>query len=147
MKTVNKSVLIWYSPLEMYELVTDVAKYPEFLPWCDHAAVVEATDDGMVAEIGIAFSGVRQSFRTRNAHVPGREVGMSLIDGPFSNLDGRWKFLPLGDGSQRASKVELSLQYGFSNATLSRLVGPVFDRIAASMVDAFVKRAQNVYGE
>lgn len=146
MKTVNKSVLIWYSPQEMYELVIDVARYPEFLPWCDHASVLENFPDGMTAEVGIAFSGIRQTFTTRNTHVTGREVGMALVDGPFSSLDGHWAFHALGDGSQRACKVELSLKYGFSNATLGRLVGPVFDRIATSLVDAFVKRAQEVYG-
>ena len=73
-------------------------------------------------------------------------VGMSLIDGPFSNLSGMWRFTPVGDGSQRACKVELDLQYGFSSKTLAALVGPVFDKIAASLVDAFVKRAETVYG-
>lgn len=146
MKTVHKSVLIWYSPQEMYELVTDVARYPEFLPWCDHAAVVQTHADGMTAEVGIAFGGIRQTFTTRNTHVTGQEVGMALVNGPFSQLDGRWAFHTLGDGSQRASKVELVLRYGFSNAALAKLVGPVFDRIAGSRVDAFVKRAQDVYG-
>ncbi len=147
MKTVHKSVLIWYSPAEMYALVTAVDQYPAFLPWCDHAQVLEELPDGMKAEVGIAFSGIRQKFVTRNVHVEGSSVVMQLIEGPFSSLDGQWSFLPLGDGSQRACKVELSLNYGFSNATLGKLVGPVFDRIAASLVDAFVKRAQQVYGE
>jgi ribosome-associated toxin RatA of RatAB toxin-antitoxin module len=71
---------------------------------------------------------------------------MRLVNGPFSHLDGQWTFQPVGEGSQRACKVELSLNYGFSNATLATLVGPVFDRIAGSMVDAFVKRAEQVYG-
>ena len=147
MKTVHKSVLIWYSPAEMYALVTAVDQYPAFLPWCDHALVLEQLPDGMKAEVGIAFSGIRQKFVTRNVHVDARSVTMQLVDGPFSSLDGQWNFLPLGDGTQRACKVELSLNYGFSNATLGKLVGPVFDRIAASLVDAFVKRAQQVYGE
>jgi ribosome-associated toxin RatA of RatAB toxin-antitoxin module len=71
---------------------------------------------------------------------------MKLIEGPFSRLDGQWKFTPLGAGDQRACKVELELHYGFDNATLSRLVGPVFDKIASSMVEAFVKRAEQVHG-
>jgi ribosome-associated toxin RatA of RatAB toxin-antitoxin module len=71
---------------------------------------------------------------------------MSLVKGPFSNLSGMWRFTPVGDGSQRACKVELDLQYGFSSKTLAALVGPVFDKIAASLVDAFVKRAETVYG-
>ena len=147
MKTVHKSVLIWYSPQEMYALVTDVAQYPQFLPWCDQAAVLEHDENGMLAEIGISFSGVRQTFVTRNAHIPASRVDLKLVNGPFSDLDGQWNFLPIGDGSQRACKVELSLSYGFSNATLANLVGPVFDRIAANMVDAFVKRAQQIYGD
>jgi ribosome-associated toxin RatA of RatAB toxin-antitoxin module len=145
-KTVHKSVLIWYSPAEMYALVTAVADYPQFLPWCDHARVVESDASGMTAEVGISFSGIRQSFTTRNDHIEGRQVAMRLVDGPFSHLDGQWNFVPLGDGSQRACRVEFTLNYGFDNATLARLVGPVFDKIAGSLVDAFVKRAEQVYG-
>jgi ribosome-associated toxin RatA of RatAB toxin-antitoxin module len=147
MKTVSKSVLIWYSPQEMYALVTEVDQYPQFLPWCDNARVVTADASGMTAEVGISFSGIRQTFTTRNEHTPGQQVTMKLVNGPFSRLDGVWNFLPIGDGTQRASKVELTLHYGFTNATLGKLVGPVFDKIAGSMVDAFVKRAAQVYGE
>jgi ribosome-associated toxin RatA of RatAB toxin-antitoxin module len=146
MKTVSKSVLIWYSPQEMYVLVTGVEQYPQFLPWCDHARVVTAEENGMTAEIGIAFSGIHQKFATQNTHILDRQVRIKLLNGPFSALDGEWNFLPIGDGSQRACKVELTLNYGFDNATLGRLVGPVFDKIAGSMVDAFVKRAEQVYG-
>lgn len=146
MKTVNKSVLIWYSPREMYTLVTDVERYPEFLPWCDHASVVEHKSDGMVAEIGIAFGGIHQVFTTTNTHTADSRVGLKLVKGPFSRLEGQWNFHPIGDGSQRACKVELALNYGFESATLAKLVGPVFDKIAGNLVDAFVKRAQHVYG-
>jgi ribosome-associated toxin RatA of RatAB toxin-antitoxin module len=146
MKTVHKSVLIWYSAEEMFELVTDVASYPEFLPWCDHASVAPEGEHGMKAEIGIAFGGIHQTFTTHNEHVPGREVSMKLVDGPFSRLDGQWKFTPLGTAEQRACKVELELHYGFDSTALRTLVGPVFDKIAGSMVEAFVKRAEQVYG-
>ena len=147
MKTVNKSVLIWYSPEEMYALVTDIAAYPQFLPWCDHATVVALEADGMTAEVGITFGGIRQTFTTRNRHTDGRAVAMQLVDGPFSRLDGKWRFIPLAEGKQRACRVELVLQYGFDNAALGALVGPVFDRIAGSLVDAFVKRAEQVYSQ
>lgn len=146
MKTVHRSVLIWYSAEEMFGLVTDVAQYPKFLPWCDHAKVLEQDEGGMKAEIGISFGGIRQSFTTRNDHVPGRSVAMKLVDGPFSNLDGRWTFTPVGAGAQRACKVQLDLNYGFRNAALAAVIGPVFDRIASNLVDAFVKRAEQVYG-
>lgn len=146
MKTVHKSVLIWYSADEMYALVTDVAKYPEFLPWCDRARVIEEDEAGMTAEVGLAFGGLHQQFTTRNTHVPGREVQLKLIEGPFSNLDGLWKFNPVGEAGERACRVALDLSYGFSNFALQALVGPVFDKIASSLVEAFVKRAEQVYG-
>ena len=145
MKKISKSVLIWYSPEEMFALVTAVDKYPEFLPWCDRARVVEEDSAGMVAEVGIAFGGIRQSFVTRNDHEPGRRVQMHLLKGPFSRLEGDWNFLPVGDGSQRACKVELKMSYGFNSAALAAVVGPVFGRIAGSLVEAFVKRAEQVY--
>jgi ribosome-associated toxin RatA of RatAB toxin-antitoxin module len=146
MKTVNKSVLIWYSPEEMFKLVTAVEQYPQFLPWCDRTQVLSSDAEGMTAEIGISFGGVRQTFTTRNTHVDGREVHMRLVKGPFSQLEGVWRFLPVGAGDERACRVELMLNYGFGNAALAAVVGPVFDRIAGSLVDAFVKRAEELYG-
>lgn len=146
MKNVNKSVLIWYSPEEMFALVTDVARYPEFLPWCDHARVLELASDGVVAQVGISMGGIHQSFVTRNTHEPGRRVQLQLVKGPFSRLHGDWHFTPVGDGAERAARVSLQLDYGFSSAALAAVVGPVFDRIASSLMDAFVKRAEQVYG-
>jgi ribosome-associated toxin RatA of RatAB toxin-antitoxin module len=146
MKTLNKSVLIWHSAEEMFALVADVSRYPEFLPWCDRARVIERGDKGMTAEVGMAIGGFHKSFTTRNTHQAGESIQMELVDGPFSHLDGLWRFTPLGDGAQRACKVEFTLQYGFASQTLAALVGPVFDRIAGSLVDAFVKRADQVYG-
>jgi len=146
MKTIHKSVLLWHSAHEMFALVTDVQHYPEFLPWCERGEVLESHAQGMTARVSMAISGLRQSFTTRNIHVNDREVRMSLIEGPFSRLDGCWVFTPLGDGSQRACKVEFRLSYGFASQALASLVGPVFDKIAASLVDAFVKRADEVYG-
>jgi ribosome-associated toxin RatA of RatAB toxin-antitoxin module len=153
MKTVHKSVLIWYSAEEMYSLVIDVPKYPEFLPWCDRSAVIATDESGMTAEVGLALGGLRQSFTTRNTHVPGREVRLKLVSGPFSQLDGVWTFSPVGNAeegdaaSQRACRVDLDLNYGFDNFALSALVGPVFDKIASTLVEAFVKRAEQVYGK
>ncbi|WP_326534164.1 type II toxin-antitoxin system RatA family toxin [Pseudorhodoferax sp.] len=146
MKTVQKSVLIWYSAEQMFDLVAQVDQYPQFLPWCDRAAVLERHADGMTAEVGIAFAGIHQSFTTRNTHVAGRQIGMRLVKGPFSKLEGDWSFQPVGDGTQQACRVGLELRYGFSSMALAAVVGPVFDRIAGSLVDAFVKRAEQVYG-
>lgn len=146
MKSIHKSVLLWHSAHEMFALVTDVANYPQFLPWCDQATVLTHTDTEMTARVGMALSGLKQSFTTQNQHETDRKVTMKLVDGPFSQLDGTWEFTPLGDGSQRACKVEFRLNYGFSSKALATLVGPVFDKIAANLVDAFVKRADDVYG-
>jgi ribosome-associated toxin RatA of RatAB toxin-antitoxin module len=144
MKHVNKSVLLWYSPEQMYALVTAVADYPQFLPWCSQARVVAQHEDGMTAELHIAFAGLRQAFTTRNVNVPNQSVNMTLVDGPFSHLTGQWRFLPLSD--PKACKVEFSLEYAFASVALSMLISPVFERITGTFVDAFVKRAEQVYG-
>lgn len=149
MKTVRKSVLIWYSAQEMFDLVTDPERYPQFLPWCSHARVISREQQGMVAELGLAFMGVKQSFTTRNQHITGAagvlEERIHLVKGPFSKLEGRWQFTPVGQAGERACRIDLALDYGFSNGLLARLVGPVFDKIATSLVDAFVQRADQVY--
>lgn len=151
MKHVEKSALVWYSPLQMFDLVTDVARYPEFLPWCDRSKILEHDDAGMTAEVGIAFSRIHQAFVTRNEHVKPEKVTMQLVKGPFSTLKGEWRFRPLATNTQtgnaQACKVELTLSYDFDNAALRLLIGPVFDKIANSMVEAFVKRADVLYGQ
>jgi ribosome-associated toxin RatA of RatAB toxin-antitoxin module len=146
MKTVHKSVLIWFSAQEMFALVTDIERYPQFLPWCDQASVLDQHEHGMTARVGISIGGIRQGFTTRNSHTCGRQVQMQLVEGPFSRLDGQWNFSPLGE-QERACKVEFTLRYDFDSAALAALVGPVFDKIAGSLVDAFVKRANQVYGQ
>lgn len=146
MKTVHKSVLIWYSAAEMFALVTDIASYPEFLPWCDEASVLHEDAAGMTACIGLGIAGLSQSFTTRNVHEKDRKVSLQLVKGPFSKLDGQWEFIPVGKDGERACKIQFVLRYDFDNAALAALVGPVFDKIAGSLVDAFVKRAEKVYG-
>ncbi len=133
----------------MYSLVTDVADYPKFLPWCERAEVLEQRDDGVTARLHLAFAGVRHAFTTRNHHVPDSKLHMELVDGPFSMLDGVWLFTPLatpGSEETKACKIEFELRYAFSNRALQMVVSPVFDRIANTFVDAFVARAEQVYG-
>jgi ribosome-associated toxin RatA of RatAB toxin-antitoxin module len=148
MKHVKKSVLLWYSPREMYDLVTQVSDYPKFLPWCEKAEVLEEHPDGMTARLTLRYAGMRHAFTTRNTHVPGERVVVKLVDGPFSMLEGEWRFLPLpsGEDGPPACKVELDLRYAFASSTLQALVSPVFDRIANTLVDSFVKRAEQVHG-
>ncbi len=148
MKHVKKSVLLWYSPREMYDLVTGVESYPAFLPWCDKAEVLERHDTGMTARLGLAYMGVKHAFTTRNVHVAGQSVDVTLVDGPFSLLEGVWEFHALGRPGveAQACKIEFDLRYAFSSKALETVVSPVFDKVANTFVDCFVKRAEVVYG-
>jgi ribosome-associated toxin RatA of RatAB toxin-antitoxin module len=152
MKHVKKSVLLWYSPREMYTLVTAIEDYPNFLPWCEKAEVLERDEAGMLARLTLAKGGVRHAFTTRNSHRHDEEVQVKLVDGPFSLLDGTWRFLPLAragmapDDAPRACRIEFDLRYAFANAALEAVVSPVFDRIANTFVDSFVQRAEQVHG-
>ena len=146
MKHVQKSVLLWYSPHEMYSLVTAVEEYPKFLPWCERAEVLERHPEGVTARLWLAYMGVRHSFTTRTVEVPDQTVNIDLVDGPFSQLDGTWRFVPIGAAAVQACKVEFDLCYAFTRGALEGLIGPVFDRIANTFVDAFVRRAEQVHG-
>jgi ribosome-associated toxin RatA of RatAB toxin-antitoxin module len=152
MKHVKKSVLLWYSPREMYTLVTAIEDYPSFLPWCEKAEVLARDEAGMTARLTLAKGGVRHAFTTRNLHQANAAVQVQLVDGPFSLLDGTWRFLPLGragmapDDEPRACRIEFDLRYAFANAALEAVVSPVFDRIANTFVDSFVQRAEQVHG-
>jgi ribosome-associated toxin RatA of RatAB toxin-antitoxin module len=149
MKHVKKSVLLWYSPHEIYALVTAVEDYPKFLPWCERVEVLQRDAEGLTARLFLAYAGVRHAFTTRNVHTPDKAVHIGLVDGPFSLLDGTWRFhalAPPGAGEANACRIDFELRYAFSNAPLEALISPVFDRIANTFVDAFVKRAEQVYG-
>lgn len=142
MPSVHKTVLLPYSAEQIYALVHDVERYPAFLPWCSSADVHERSAHEMVATLGIYFHGIRQSFSTRNElHAPHR-IGMQLREGPFSSLDGLWTFHTL---RHDACKVDFRLDYTFKSGLLGQTLVPVFDQIARSFVDAFVRRADQVY--
>lgn len=152
MKHVKKSVLLWYTPREMYELVTAVEDYPAFLPWCARAEVLQRDAEGMTARLTLAKGGVRHAFTTRNRQWPGEQVEVKLIDGPFSRLEGTWRFVPIGQAASGvateapACRIEFDLCYAFSSLALEAVVSPVFGHIANTLVDSFVKRAEQVYG-
>jgi ribosome-associated toxin RatA of RatAB toxin-antitoxin module len=149
MKHVKKSVLLWYSAAEMYTLVTSVEDYPQFLPWCERAEVLEQHADGMTAKLHMAIKGLHHAFTTRNVHVADRSVAVDLVDGPFSKLEGLWKFLALaqnGSAETMACRIEFELRYAFSNMAFEAVLSPVFDKVANTMVESFVRRAEQVYG-
>lgn len=127
----------------MFSLVDAVEAYPEFLPWCGGARVIHRDEWVTRATLQIAYRGIRQSFTTENAKRAPEEMQVHLVEGPFRSLDGVWRFMALGPGG---CKVEFRLCYEFSSKLLEKLIGPVFDQIARSLVDAFVKRADRMYG-
>ncbi len=143
MTRVEKSVLVLHSAREMWELVQDIPAYPQFLPWCSHAEIHETEGEETVATIHINFHGLKQQFTTRNTSVPGESLVMALVSGPFRHLHGEFRFTAL---QAQGCKISFSLEWTFSSYLLEKVVGPVFSSIANSMVDAFVARAEAVYG-
>lgn len=142
MPSVHKTVLLPFSAEQMYALVHAVESYPQFLPWCSEATVHERDAHEMVATLGIQYRGIRQAFSTVNELQPPHRIGMKLRDGPFASLDGLWHFHSL---RHDACKVEFRLDYTFKSGLLGQTLVPVFDQIARSFVDAFVRRAEQVY--
>ena len=142
MAVVEKSVLIERTSTQMFELVDRVEEYPAFLPWCGGTELHERTDTLTVATIRISYHGIRTSFSTVNTKEIPRTMLIRLREGPFRSLDGGWTFTPLGEG---ACKIEFRLHYEFSSKVLERALGPVFSKIAATFVESFVKRAEEIY--
>lgn len=132
-----------YSAEQMFDLVNDVAAYPEFLPWCSESRVLESSDTEMLASITVARAGVSHNFTTRNQLERPSLIRLNLVEGPFSSLEGWWRFSQLGsDGC----KTEMNLRFDFSSSILNATFGKIFAQAADTMVDAFSERASKVYG-
>lgn len=143
MREIHKTALVHYAPQQMYALVDDIGAYAEFLPWCSESRVLQRDTTSVEASLGISYGKLNKTFTTRNLNTPHHLIEMQLVDGPFKRLHGKWTFTPLGDDG---CKVELRLEFEFSNRLLDMTVGPVFSQIANSLVDAFSQRAKQVYG-
>lgn len=141
MKRIARSAIVEHSADQMFALVDDIESYPRFLPWCK-AAAVERAPEGVRATLTIGMRGLRQSFTTRNVNRPGESIELRLVEGPFRRFGGAWRFTPL---SEEACRIEFSIEYEMAGA-LSRLLEPAFDHIADTMVDAFTRRAAELYG-
>lgn len=144
MAEVNRTALVPYSAQRMFALVDGVEHYPEFLPWCGGSSVELRNDALTRAEIRIDYHGIKQSFKTENRNTPPTRIDIHLVSGPFRRLDGHWHFHVL---AEQACKIEFRLHYEFSSRLLEKLVGPVFNYIAGSFVDAFLARAEKLYGK
>jgi len=143
MRKVHKNALVPYSAADMYALVNDVARYPEFLPWCRGSQVLESSPTEMRARLDLVRGRFSKSFTTHNYLTPGQAITMTLEDGPFKKLEGRWKLTDLG---AEGSKVELDMEFEFESGLLDLIAGPVFHDICNSLVDAFIKRATQLHG-
>lgn len=142
MASVQKLVLIEYTPSQMFDLVDRVEDYPQFLPWCGGTELIDRTDTRTIAALHINYHGIRSHFSTENTKVHPTHMAIRLREGPFRHLDGTWDFTPLGPV---ACKVEFELHYEFSSRLLEKALGPVFNHIASSFVECFIQRAGQVY--
>ena len=142
MPRVHRSALLPYRAADVFAIVNDVGRYPEFLPWCAAASVLEATDREVLAELSLSASGIRETFTTRNQLIPFEKIEMMLVSGPFRRLSGGWTFTRLGE--DHGCRVALDLD--FQLAGVRSLLGSVFHRAADHMVDAFCARADELLG-
>jgi len=140
---INQSLLVEYAPAQMFTLVDTVEDYPKFLPWCGGATLIHRDASRTRATLMINYRGIRKSFTTENIKRTSEDMQIRLVEGPFSKLDGSWRFTGLAD---RGCRIEFRLHYEFAGRVLDRLISPVFQHIASTLVDAFVKRADQVYG-
>lgn len=140
---INRSALLPYPAGALFNMVNDVQAYPDFLPWCSAAKILESDDKQMTAELTVSKAGLSQRFTTHNRLDSGRSIEMRLVSGPFSHLHGVWTFQALTD---EASKISLDLEFDYSGAIMRATLGPLFNHAASTMVDAFCRRAQQLYG-
>lgn len=143
MTTISRSALVMHSAEQMFELVNDVRRYPEFLDGCQATEVLAEGDDFIEATLTISKAGVNQSFSTHNTLVRPERMEMRLLNGPFSRFEGIWRFQVLADN---ACKVSLEMEFEMGNRLAGAAMGLVFKQVANMMVDSFVKRAKQIYG-
>lgn len=142
MPQVSRSALVPFSAKQMYDLVNDVVSYPQFLPGCSGSTLLEHTENTMVASVDVSKAGIKKTFTTKNTLVDAQIIEMNLVDGPFKSLSGGWHFMALDD---TACKVELKLDFEFSNALVAMAFGKVFQELTNNMVNSFTQRAKQVY--
>lgn len=144
MHTLKRNALVPYSSRQMFELVNGIEEYPRFLPWCHSSQVMSRSDEEVIATLDVNWKGIHKSFSTRNKLYPYEKVEISLIKGPLHRLDGTWVFYHL---DEHACEITLDLEFEFTGRFIDRLFQPVFQHIANTLVEAFTKRARELYGE
>jgi ribosome-associated toxin RatA of RatAB toxin-antitoxin module len=144
MKRIARSSIVEHGVAEMYALVENVEAYPEFLPWCRRARVLGRSAGRTVATLAVGLRGLSYEFTTENANRPPDAIDLALVEGPFRSFAAHWRLIALGAA---ASRIEFSMEYEFSGALVSRALGPLFEGIANTMVDAFARRADALHGK
>jgi len=139
---VNRTALVPYSAAQMFLLIDDIEAYPQFLPWCSGTQVLSRLPEEVIATIRIAKGPLHKEFTTRNRLMPDSRIELTLQQGPFKRFEGAWTFAQLGEDGCR---VGLVLDFEFSSRILTMTVGPVFNEIASTMVNAFCARARAVH--
>jgi len=141
MPTISRTALVEHTSKDMFELVCDIESYPDFLPWCSAAKVDESSETHQVASVTINQVINQSEFSTRNALQTDQSITMELVDGPFKHLTGTWQFKPLGDS---ACRVQLDIDFEFASPMVGRLISPAFNKVCDSLVNAFLKRADEL---
>ncbi|MDH5433717.1 MAG: type II toxin-antitoxin system RatA family toxin [Gammaproteobacteria bacterium] len=142
MEHIKRHALVNYSAEQMYNLVNDIERYAQFLPYCSKAAITEQSEGYLSATLEVAKSGITKSFSTRNQLFPFERIHMELLDGPFTYLKGDWIFTALND---QACKIELNLTFEFSSKLTSMAFSGIFKKLVNKMVAAFTDRAEQIY--
>jgi len=143
MHHISKSAIVPYTPQQMFELVNNINDYSNYLNWCDSSSILNETGNQITASVQINKNGFKQTFTTVNTLTPYSSIKMELLDGPFDELKGEWRFKNLGDN---AAKVYLDLEFSFKSRIADMTISPLFKSIANSQLDAFVERAKHIYG-
>jgi len=148
MREVKRSALVNYSPAQMFALVEDFESYPQFLPWVSAAKLLSRDGNQLVGRLDMEKLGVKEHFTTRNTLKGPEQMDMQLVEGPFKFLEGTWRFNPIvtAAGEVRGTKVELHIRFELKNALLNMVLGKAFESSCASLVDAFTRRAKDIYG-
>lgn len=142
MREVKRSALVPFSPAQMFALVSDIERYPEFVPWVARAQVLERSDTEVVGKLEMNRAGIRETFTTRNVLIAPRRMELHLVEGPFKTLEGAWTFDPLGE---RGTKIGLTIRFEFANPVTALLLSRSFENNCGELVDAFVGRARMIY--
>lgn len=143
MEKVIRTVLLPYSAEQMFKIINDVARYPEFLAWCDSTNVISESAYEMIAAVTIAKAGIKQMFKTRNQLIQGKRIEMHLIEGPFKSLHGVWEF---EDQPEGGCEVRFGVKFEAMSSLLNVAIAPIFSGFANSMIDSLGERAKVVYG-